>query len=133
MADPAKARLAHAALWTRDLDAAAAFWRDVFGARVGEPYRSARRDGFVSRFVTLADGGAIELMTGPWLDAADGGVERVGWDHVAVSLGSREAVDALAARCAPEGRLVSGPRMTGDGFYEAVLAMPDGTRVEITS
>lgn len=125
--------LAHVALWTRDLDAAATFWRELFDARVGEPYRSARREGFVSRFVTLPGGGAVELMTGPWLDAAEGGAERVGWDHVAVSLGSREAVDALAARCAREGRLVSGPRMTGDGFYEAVLAMPEGTRVEITS
>ena len=29
--------------------------------------------------------------------------------------------------------LVSGPRCTGDGFYEAVLAMPDGTKIEITA
>ncbi|MFC3684070.1 VOC family protein [Hydrogenophaga luteola] len=63
--------------------------------------------------------------------AAD--AERPGWDHLALSLDSAEAVDALAARCRDAGCLVSGPRTTGDGFYEAVLAMPDGTRVEVTA
>jgi lactoylglutathione lyase len=125
--------LAHVALWTTDVDAAAAFWQRYFGATVGEPYRSARRAGFVSRFITLPDdGGRIELMTGPWLAVA-GSDERIGWDHIALSLGSAAAVDALAARCAADGILVSAPRTTGDGFYEAVLAMPDGTRIEITA
>jgi lactoylglutathione lyase len=51
---------------------------------------------------------------------------------VAVSLGCIAAVDALAERCAAGGCLVSPPRRTGDGFYEAIVAMPDGTPVEIT-
>ena len=42
-------------------------------------------------------------------------------------------VDAMAARCQGKGCLVSAPRTTGDGFYEAVIAMPDGTRIEITA
>lgn len=125
-------KLAHIALWTRELDAAAVFWQTVFGATVGAPYRSQRRPGFVSRFAVLPGGVQIELMTGPWIDAEPVS-ERSGWDHVAISLGSQEAVDAMAARCRREGRLVSGPRTTGDGFYEAVLAMPDGTRIEVTA
>lgn len=125
-------RIAHSALWTRDLDAAAYFWESYFGATVGEPYHSRRREGFVSRFVQLADGpDQIELMTGPWLRGRLDN-EHVGWDHIAVSLGSRDAVDALAARCGRDGCLASGPRLTGDGFYEAVILMPDGTPVEIT-
>jgi len=124
--------LAHVALWTTDVVAAAAFWRDYFGATVGEPYHSTRRVGFVSRFITLPGDGCIELMTGPWIAVA-GSDDRIGWDHIALSLGSAAAVDALAARCAADGVLVSAPRTTGDGFYEAVLAMPDGTRVEITA
>ena len=71
-------------------------------------------------------------MTGPWIDGAPD-AERQGWDHVAIALGSAEAVDAMAARCQGEGCLVSAPRTTGDGFYEAVVAMPDGTRIEITA
>jgi lactoylglutathione lyase len=124
--------IAHVALWTRDLDAAAAFWRDYLGAEVGAPYYSRRREGFVSRFATLPGSDTqIELMTGPWLEAGPG-PERVGWAHVAVALGNVTAVDALAERCAADGRLLAPPRRTGDGFYEAVIAMPDGTPVEIT-
>lgn len=126
-------KLAHIALWTRDLDAAAVFWQSFFDATVGAPYRSQRRPGFVSRFAVLpGDAARIELMTGPWLHGPAGD-ERPGWDHVALSLGSAGAVDALAARCRAGGCLVSAPRTTGDGFYEAVLAMPDGTRIEITA
>jgi lactoylglutathione lyase len=126
-------RFAHVAIWTSDLDQAAAFWQTYFGAVVGEPYHSKRRPGFVSRFVTLPDTDArIELMSGPWV-AARSAAECVGWDHIAIALGDADAVDDLAARCAADGLLVSAPRTTGDGFYEAVIAMPDGTRVEITS
>lgn len=126
-------KLAHVALWTRELDAAARFWQSVFGAAVGAPYHSQRRPGFVSRFAVLpGDVARIELMTGPWLHGPSGD-ERPGWDHIALSLGSAAAVDALAERCRLEGALVSAPRTTGDGFYEAVIAMPDGTRIEITA
>jgi lactoylglutathione lyase len=124
-------RIAHVALWTTDLDAAADFWRRHFAAQVGEEYVSRNRPGFRSRFVRLADGAAIELMTGPWIDAAEP-AERVGWAHVAVSLGSAEAVDAAARRFEASGLLLSGPRKTGDGYYEAVVAGPDGAPIEIT-
>jgi lactoylglutathione lyase len=71
-------------------------------------------------------------MTGPWIESIEYR-EIQGWDHIAVSLGNAAAVDALADRCMADGILISGPRPTGDGFYEAVIAMPDGTRVEITA
>jgi lactoylglutathione lyase len=123
--------IAHTALWTRDLSAAASFFETYFDATVGETYQSSNRVGFASRFVHLPDGNdQIELMTGPWVkDAAD---ESVGWDHIAIALGSEDAVLALAERCKAEGCLKSGPRWTGDGFYEAVILMPDGSPIEIT-
>ncbi|TXH80216.1 MAG: glyoxalase/bleomycin resistance/extradiol dioxygenase family protein [Rhizobium sp.] len=125
-------RIAHTALWTCDIEAAASFWTEYFGASVGEPYRSQRRAGFISRLVHLPGGiDQIELMTGPWI-SADAYRERAGWDHIAISLGDKAAVDALAARCRRDGCLQSGPRVTGDGFYEAVITMLDGTQIEIT-
>ncbi|MEZ2219902.1 hypothetical protein [Rhizobium sp. RCC_161_2] len=45
----------------------------------------------------------------------------------------RRSGDALAERCKADGCLKSGLRLTGDGFYEAVIAMPDGTPIEITT
>ena len=125
-------RIAHTALWTPNLDAAADFWKTYFGATIGEAYRSSRRPGFISRFVSLPESSDhIELMTGPWLPL-DPHDERIGWDHIAISLGSKMAVDALAERCKADGFLKSAPRMTCDGVYEAVIAMPEGTPIEIT-
>ena len=125
-------RIAHAALWTRNLDEAAEFWRRTFGASIGEPYHSQRRPGFVSRFVTLPGGATIELMTGPWIASAPVG-DSVGWDHLAISLGDSATVDSLVAQCEVDGRLISPARLTGDAHYEAVIATPDGPRIEITA
>jgi lactoylglutathione lyase len=125
-------RIAHVALWTADLEASVAFWVDTFGAEAGEEYASRNRPGFRSRFLRLAEGASLELMTGPWIEGAVEAAERPGWAHVAVSLGSPEAVDTLAACCRARGQLVSGPRRTGDGYYEAVLRSPEGALVEIT-
>ena len=125
--------IVHVAIWTRDLELAAAFWRKYFSAQVGEAYYSKRRPGFVSRFVDLPSGGArIELMTGPWI-ADRPTSDCVGWDHVAVAVSNAAAVDELAERCEADGCLVSAPRTTGDGYYEAVVQTPDGTFVEITT
>ncbi|WMY07590.1 VOC family protein [Paraburkholderia phenoliruptrix] len=124
--------IVHVALWTRDLDEAALFWRRYFDADVGAAYQSKRRPGFVSRFVRLrGDQTMIELMTGPWI-ANGSPMDRVGWDHLAICLGDSIAVDELAKRCDADGLLISAPRTTGDGFYEAVIATPDGTWIEIT-
>ncbi|WP_438751333.1 VOC family protein [Pararhizobium sp. O133] len=124
-------RIGHVALWTTDIDRLSAFWAQTFGAEIGERYESARRPGFASRFLSLADGPTIEIMQGPWIGTPGGLVERAGYAHVALSLGSREAVDVMADNAARRDILVSPPRMTGDGFYEAVLRDPDGNIIEI--
>lgn len=127
-------RIAHVALWTADLDASAAFWARHFETQVGDEYVSRNRPGFRSRFLRFAEGASIELMTGPWVeDGRDDGRERAGWTHVAVSLGSEAAVDALARRLAAENALVSPPRRTGDGYWEAVALSPEGAMIEIVA
>jgi lactoylglutathione lyase len=122
--------LAHIALWTTNLDIAAAFWRDHFNATVGDLYLSRRREGFSSRFVTLPGNICIELMTAPWI-GPDAPIDRRGWAHIALSLGSVGAVDAAAARFAKVGLLISPPRWTGDGYYEAIIKSPDDLPIEI--
>ncbi|MBW9065561.1 VOC family protein [Rhizobium herbae] len=124
-------RIAHVALWTADLDGLCRFWAETFGAVVGDLYESARRPGFSSRFLTLTGGPSIEVMQGPWI-TKEVLQERQGYAHLALSLGSREAVDAMAEQAASSGILISPARMTGDGFYEAVLKDPDGNLIEIT-
>ncbi|MCU0617689.1 MAG: VOC family protein [Gemmatimonadaceae bacterium] len=122
----------HLALWTRDLERLRDFYTRWFGATANAVYESRRRQGFRSHFLTFPGGGSrLEIMAVPDLDDALYG-ERVGFAHVAVAIGPREAVDALCAQMRDAGVPVrSAPRETGDGYYEAVLEDPDGNLLEI--
>ena len=129
-------KIHHIALWTKDLDEAAQFWATHFGAVIGPRYVSANRIGFESHFLTLQDGAQIELMTGPWLSNSESTnlqPESVGWAHVAITVGSEGRVRSIAADLDKKGLLVSHPRMTGDGYYEAQVQTPDGILVEIVA
>ena len=141
---PVSARIAHVALWTRDverLELLREFYERQLGARAGAPYRSARRPGFVSYFLAFADGAQLELMTLPSDVPADAAraapladTPRPGNAHIALSLGSSAAVDALTARLSAAGvPVLSAPRWTGDGYYESVVADPDGNVLELTA
>jgi lactoylglutathione lyase len=127
-------RLEHVAVWTRDLERLRAFYERYFEARAGAHYRSATRPGFTSYFLTFSEGGGrLELMSIPELAAA-AGAPAVGYAHLALTVGSRAAVETLTARMRAEGvRVVSGPRETGDGYFESVVEDPDGNAVEITA
>lgn len=123
--------IAHVALWTRNLPAQVQFWETVFGGRSNEKYISKNRPGFESHFITLTDGPTIELMTVPELADAPAHPEFVGWAHIALNVGSKANVDRMAEQAQQNGTLLSAARMTGDGFYEAVIADPDGNRIEL--
>ena len=131
-------RIEHMAVWTADLERLRAFYERYFGARAGARYASTARPGFASYFLTFPDGGArLELMT---LDVAgdaagDAPAGRdLGYAHLTVTVGSTGAVDALVGRLRADGvRVRSGPRRTGDGYYEAVVEDPDGNEVELTA
>lgn len=127
-------RLEHVAIWTTDLERLRAFYERYFEARAGERYRSVRRPGFTSYFLTFPDGdGRLELMAAPGL-AATAGAAAVGYAHIALTVGSRADVEALTERMRGEGvPIVSGPRQTGDGYFESVVADPDGNEIEITA
>lgn len=57
-----------------------------------------------------------------------------GLTHFAISVGSKEKVDSLTERIRENGYKVIGePRTTGDGYYESVIADPEGNLIEITA
>jgi len=125
-------RIEHIGLWVRDLDPVAAFYAKYFGARVGAQYQNPRK-GFASRFLEFDSGARLEIMTRTDLSARSD-VELLGLAHVAIAVGPDAAVDALAARFRADGVAVdSGPRRTGDGYYECVVRDPEGNRVEIAA
>ena len=124
-------KIAHMALWTTELEAQARFWTGFFGGTLNEKYISKNNPGFESYFVRIGDDIAIELMTKPALRALRPDNQTTGWVHLAIAVGSAKKVDALAKKAQAQGILVSPPRTTGDGYYEAVIKDPDGNFIEI--
>lgn len=125
-------RIEHVALYVQDLEAARTFFERYFGARAGTPYHN-ERTGFRSYFLTFDDGARLEIMTRPNMTELEKPSARTGYAHVALSVGSKDAVDALTARLAADGHeVLSGPRTTGDGYYESCILDAEGNQIEIT-
>ncbi len=121
-------RIEHVALWARDLELVCAFYAGL-GASIGPLYRN-ERTGFSSRFLTWPGCGArLEVMTRA--DVSEFGPVALGWAHVALTLGSEQAVDEAARTLSAQ--VVDGPRRTGDGYYECIVLDPEGNRVELTA
>ncbi len=127
-------RIEHIAIWTHDLERLRQFYENYFGGIANTKYVNPRKH-FESYFITFADGARLEPMQMPTVPSSKNNAEEqfTGYIHVAFSVGSREAVDALTDRLRRDGyRLLDGPRTTGDGYYESVMLDPDKNRVEIT-
>ena len=72
-------------------------------------------------------------MTRPDMDDLEKPLARTGFAHLAFSVESPEAVDRLTAQLAADGyRVASGPRTTGDGYYESCIVALEGNQIEIT-
>jgi lactoylglutathione lyase len=125
-------RIDHVAVWARDLEAMRAFYTAVLGGVSGQRYENPAT-GFVSYFISLGEGIRLELMHRPGLGPASTEVVP-GWAHIALALGSRDAVDAMVAELGRRGvTIAASPRITGDGYYEAVVLDPEGNRIELTA
>jgi lactoylglutathione lyase len=126
------ARIEHVGIWVAEIDAVVAFYVKYFEARAGALYRNPRK-GFESRFVEFGSGARLEIMRRSDVTARPT-AEQLGLAHVALAVGDEAAVDALAARFVADGLPPdSGPRRTGDGYYECVVRDPEGNRVEIAA
>jgi lactoylglutathione lyase len=124
-------RIDHIALFTEDIERLRAFYCAYFGGVAGGRYHNPRT-GLETCFVSFSDGARLEIMARPDV-AAQPQRKQLGYAHIAFHAGSRAAVDALTGRLRADGcEIVSGPRVTGDGYYESCVLDPDGNAVEIT-
>jgi lactoylglutathione lyase len=124
--------VSHIAIWTLDTEKSKSFYCTWFEARAGSLYVN-EETGFTSYFLEFGDNPCrLELMSTPELINMD--PKRIfGLAHFAISTGSKQNVNAITKKLKDFNiEIISEPRTTGDGYYESVIADPDGNFVEIT-
>ena len=125
-------KIEHIALYVEDLEETKNFFIKYLGAKANNGYHNPRTN-FRSYFLSFKDGARLEIMQRPEMVNLPKEAARTGYAHIAFSVGSREKVDALTAELKTDGYdVVSGPRITGDGYYESCIVAVEGNQIEIT-
>ena len=125
-------RIEHIAMYVNDLEKTRDFFIQYFNATSNEGYHNKKTD-FRSYFLSFDDGARLEIMNRPQMKDDEKGWNHIGYIHIAFSVGSKKAVDELTERLKKDGyTVVSGPRTTGDGYYESCIVGMEGNLIEIT-
>lgn len=126
-------KIDHIALYCIDLERMKNFFVRFFDAECNHVYQNPRT-GLKAYFISFSDGGArLELMARPEVTQANNGIFDSGYIHICINVGSQEKVDVLTQQMQEAGYTVqSGPRVTGDGYYESCILGPEDILVEIT-
>ena len=125
-------KIEHVAMYVNNLEGARDFFVRYLGGHSNNGYHNKTTD-FRSYFIRFDDGARLELMTKPGMADPEKELNRTGYVHVAFSVGSKEAVDQLTGMLRKDGyAVISGPRTTGDGYYESCIVAIEGNQIEIT-
>ena len=125
-------KIEHIALYVNDLEKARDFFVNYLNGTSNTGYHNPKTD-FHSYFISFEDGARLELMHKPEMSDNEKHLNRTGYAHVAFSLGSKEKVDSLTAKLKSDGyEVISGPRTTGDGYYESCIVAIEGNQIEFT-
>ena len=127
--------LEHVAIWTEDIERLKDYYIKYFGATSNQKYVNPVKE-FQSYFLTFKSGARLELMTKPGIpsNANDTiGKQHLGIIHLAFGVDTIEEVETKAKQLLADGwKILSGPRKTGDGYYEFETLDPDNNRLEVT-
>lgn len=125
-------RIEHIAMYVNELEKARDFFVKYFNARSNEGYHNTKTD-FRSYFLSFDGGARLEIMNKPDMADDEKKLTKTGYIHIAFSLGNKEAVNQFTDKLRSDGyRVVSGPRTTGDGYYESCIIGIEGNQIEIT-
>lgn len=125
-------KLDHTALWVSDLEREKEFFVRYFDCYANDIYVNPVKK-YSSNFIIFNGGGRLEIMKREGMET--GAIKEVtGYAHIAINVGSRDNVDKLTEKLKRDGiAVISGPRITGDGYYESVILDPGNNRIEIVS
>lgn len=125
-------KIEHLAMYVRDLDGAKEFFEKYFNAKAGELYHN-KTSNFRSYFLSFDDDTSLEIMTSPDIIDQKKDQKRTGFAHLAFSLGSKSKVNELTKRLENNSyQVISGPRVTGDGYYESAILAFEENIIELT-
>lgn len=125
-------KIEHIAMYVSDLEGAKIFFETYFAARSSSGYHN-KKTGFRSYFLTFEDGARLEIMNRSECTGTEKEPFRYGFAHIAFSVGGTEKVNTLTKQLQEAGyRVTSGPRTTGDGYYESCILGFEENLIEIT-
>ena len=125
-------KIDHVAMYVKDLENTKSFFEKYFGAISNDGYHN-KNTNFRSYFLSFENGSRLEIMNRPDMDDKEKNVARTGFIHIAFSVGSKEKVDELTSQLKADGyEVLSGPRTTGDGYYESCIIDLESNQIEIT-
>ena len=128
--------LEHVAIWTNQLEVLKAYYETYFGGVSNELYIN-KANSFRSYFLSFGNGARLEIMSMPTIPANQNDTveaQHLGIIHLAFGVDSMAEVDRKAEELKAAGfPILSGPRRTGDGYYEFETLDPDRNRLEVTA
>jgi lactoylglutathione lyase len=128
--------LEHVAIWTDKLEELKDYYVKYFEATANEKYVNEKKQ-FSSYFLTFRSGARLELMKRNDIPAHLNdtiNAQHKGIIHLAFGVDSKEEVEAKARQLETAGyKILTGPRKTGDGYYEFETLDPDNNRLEVTT
>jgi lactoylglutathione lyase len=128
--------LEHVAIWTDKLEELKDYYVKYYDGTSNSKYTNEKRQ-FHSYFLTFKSGARLELMTMPHIP--DNTNDRIieqhkGIIHLAFGADTMQEVDEKAKQLQADGfKILSGPRKTGDDYYEFETLDPDNNRLEVTT
>ncbi len=126
-------RVNHIAINCLDIEQTKDFFINYFNAQEGAEYHNPKT-GLHSWMLLFPVGSTkLELMTWPDTAPTERPKHGQGLTHLCMSVGSQDAVNKLTQRLETDGyQRLSGPRVTGDGYYESCIIGPEDLEIEIT-
>ena len=124
-------KIEHIAMYVKDLEKTKTFFETYLNARANAGYHNPKTD-FRSYFLSFDDGARLEIMNKPQMQDSSKVLTQTGYIHIAFS-GGYCLPDELTAKLKEDGyEIISGPRITGDGYYESCVVEIEGNQIEIT-
>lgn len=125
-------KIDHIAIYVNDLEKTKKFFEQFFNAKASTKYHNLKTN-FCSYFLSFDEGARLEIMTRPNLNDLEKNFYHTGYTHIAFNVGSKDNVESLTKALQEANyKIISGPRTTGDGYYESCIIDVEGNQIEIT-